>query len=101
MITPTMPPAVVDSQVCTKLRPMPNDRAGAIRNLMLLTKKTINILMNPDKVIMLSYSNETTLEMLLHFYKRLQIIFKWNFRPYYQRQGRRHRPNPEQYIPEL
>ncbi len=80
---------------------MPNDRAGAIRNLMLLTRKTINILMNPDKVIMLSYSNETTPEMLLHFYKRLQIIFKWNFRPYYQRQGRRHRPNPEQYIPEL
>lgn len=43
-----MPPAVVDSQVCRKLSPMPNDMAGANRNLMLLTTKTINIFKNPD-----------------------------------------------------
>jgi len=43
-----MPPAVVESQVCIKFNPNPNEIAGANRNLMLLTKKTINILRNPD-----------------------------------------------------
>jgi len=49
-ITPTIPPAVVESQVCMKLRPILNDKAGANRNLMLLTRNTINIFKNPDKV---------------------------------------------------
>jgi len=43
---------------------MPNDRAGAIRNLMLLTANTINILRNPDKIFLVSYNNAASGRML-------------------------------------
>lgn len=47
--TPTIPPAVVERRVCIKLSPIPNDKAGASRNLIVLTANTINIFINPDK----------------------------------------------------
>jgi hypothetical protein len=50
MKTPEIPPAVVESKVWMKFKPMLKPNAGAIRNLMLLTAKTINIFKNPDKV---------------------------------------------------
>lgn len=50
--TPTIPPEVVERNVCMKLRPMLNDKAGAKRNLMLLTAKMNNIFKNPDKAKM-------------------------------------------------
>jgi hypothetical protein len=50
--TPAIPPAVVDNQVCRKFSPIPNDIAGANRNLILLTSNTITILKNPDKVLL-------------------------------------------------
>jgi hypothetical protein len=49
--TPTIPPAVVDSSVWMKLRPILKANAGANKNLILLTANTISILKNPDKAI--------------------------------------------------
>jgi hypothetical protein len=41
---------------------MPNDKAGAIRNLMLLTKKTISIFKNPDKIELFDTITQQTME---------------------------------------
>jgi len=55
--TPKIPPAEVDNHVSIKVNPNPKDRAGAIRNLILLTANTIIIFTNPDKVQMLLDNN--------------------------------------------
>lgn len=52
MITPVIPPEVVERKVCRKLSPILNERAGAIKNLILLTANTISIFRNPDTVQM-------------------------------------------------
>lgn len=80
---------------------MPKDNAGANKNLMLLTRNTISILKNPDKIklfyIYIQRSN------LLNVAAE-SLIFLNNFRYrnitlFAHKQGRRHHQDPEQYTP--
>jgi len=79
---------------------MPNDNAGANKNLMLLNTKTINILRNPDTVCLIIKYNAYSSGMLSMKYYIVEIMlngFKSKFSA--QMQGRRHHLIREQCIP--